>query len=237
MKIYRVSQNDRKIPIDIVLAYTCTNEVILAEVWNKEGILVGNVNAILPTEFNDLPDGIAIGGTAGQVRTVFCNFTAIPVGTEYSLVFRTQNTGVLTKGPLFVTNKGGIYTPDDCKKTATASGGVITTGIGDKFLSDDGTYKYISGGRTKSKLFVWNTGDSYNFLIDDFEALHEFKINGISYDIATEFFSVLLKTVTVDIAEVELVDGDIVVIDYYPIPAQPVGDGGVFNDNYDEEFD
>jgi hypothetical protein len=234
MKVIKVSQNDRNIPISIILAYDCVNELILAEVYNSNGILAGNVNAILPNEFDSLPEGIALGAIAGTTLEVRCNFSSIEAGKEYTLVFRTQNTGVLSKSPLLVANKSGIYLPDNCNTDVTK--GFVTNGAGDKFLSNDGTYKHVTGSETKAFSYIWAEGDDYDFFISDFGSIHEFKINGISYPEILGFYTVLLKNIIIDTDEVELMDGDVITIDYYPINEEPAPDDEIFNDNYDDTY-
>lgn len=248
MKVNRLvsfSQNDLNVPILVTLAYDCENEIIIAEVYSSQGILMGNVNAILPMEGDPFPTGIALGGAEGTEVSVRCNFKNIEQGDKYSLVFRTQGTGVVAKFPLLIYNKSGIYLPSECSKDSPESS-FVTNGDGNKFLANDGTYKYVSGTKTKQKTIYWtqamqdsfiNEESLYAFFIPDIDSVHEVKISGTSIPDQYEFWDLLFQTITFDATKIEFVVGDRITIDYYPIFVEDPEPGeGVFQDEFYDEF-
>ena len=241
MNIIKVSQQDLKIPIEITLDHDCVNQLIIAEVYSSAGILLGDVTAIKPITGNPFPEGLAVGGLKGTKVTVRCNFKFIESGGEYSIVFRTNGTGVVSKSILFVFNKSAVYIDEKGKcKPVIPKFGLVTNGDGTKFLADDGTYKSISGSFiTKEISFIWTEDMGYVFAIDDFNAMHEFKIGGISYPQDLGFFDTDQNLIVVNTDFVEFKVGDIVTIQYYPAE-QTEGDDdndNIFQDEFQEEFE
>lgn len=207
MIVTKVSQNDISIPITIKLAFDCVGELILAEVYSSSGVLVGNVNAILPTILDPTPAGLVLGGLKGTFVTVKCNFALIAAGDQYTLVFRTTFTGAVTTNILIVFNKSGIYLPDD----VCSSPGSATT-------SSSSTTTPAVGGSAKTKqlTIVWQTAMGYSFPIADLDTVHEFKIFGISYPEALNYYEVDTQTIVIDPTKLTLEVNDVLTFDYYP---------------------
>lgn len=119
---------DKKVGITFNQIIDADGETIIAEVYFIGGSLVAVVNA---SGFS------TTGGLKDQAKTVTCDFSAIPVGDGYSLVFRTAASGVLAKAGLVIfaedafstvalsgavpDGDGSIFQPQDDDLTAIAN--------------------------------------------------------------------------------------------------------------------
>lgn len=87
---------DRKIPMEFSLGLDCVGEILIVDVYEIGGDLVGT-----------LPSDGTVGNVKGTFVTIDMDFRAIPIASNYSLVVRTAETGLINKGPLVIFSEDG----------------------------------------------------------------------------------------------------------------------------------
>lgn len=105
-------QKDVKIPLTFNVGVDCAGEVLYADLYLIGVGWVKNVNAIRPTLANPTPSGLVYGGAKGEEKTIILDFTDVPEGSNYSVVIRTYETGLINKAPAAVLSADG-YTMND----------------------------------------------------------------------------------------------------------------------------
>jgi hypothetical protein len=224
-KILIKSQHDRSVPISIKLEHDCHSEYIYAEVYDKYGGFVGNVNAILPTLDNIFPENVAIGNAKGTELNVYCDFRLIDPGEGYGLVFKANGVGVVASYVLAIYRKNNYNLPGKC----------------------DGDEKVVYRTRTVSSYsdksifqitYVWSTGDPYMFVLpDETGQMHQMKIGGLDYNNTFYQYTPGDLTLTIDPLKIVLQNGDRITLYYYKGEVEEdVITEGVFDETFDETF-
>ena len=132
-------KGDTKIPVSFNLKVPCSGERLTAQVYEIGNVLVGSVHTLSET---------VNGGAEGEERTLTMDFSALPVGQNYSIVITTTETGVIDKGVLVILAEDG-YSSDELTNSAVTPGvtpiwALLTdSGDGNSFLADDGEYRPI----------------------------------------------------------------------------------------------
>jgi hypothetical protein len=148
---------DNSIDFQVTMNVDCTGETLIAKLY-----VLGYGSALVKTVPIETP---VTGGAIGAVISITLDFSGVVPYSNYSLVFTTAESGTVAKSPFVMLAEDG-YT--EGQEEAPGVWRLITQeGLGDKVLTDDGTYKEIddfipeiariSGTPTNNYYAVWDS--------------------------------------------------------------------------------